>query len=119
MNAELFDHLLLRVFLAACFGITIWIVFKFPYRAVWQWLTSVKPVVVDGLLYVVIAFFTSLVGLLAQDEAYKWLNPYLVYFGKTFGTLMLATATALKMFRSSSYADHRAAEDEKEKCKTP
>jgi hypothetical protein len=66
---------------------------------------KLKPVHVDGFLYVCIALFGSVQGGLT-DDAYKYLNPYTIFWIKYVATVLLACAGALKMFRSTTYSDH-------------
>lgn len=67
---------------------------------------NAKPVHVDGALYVMIALFGAALTALTNDDVYKYMSPYLVFYLKMFCSLALAVVTALKMFRSSSYAAH-------------
>lgn len=69
---------------------------------------SLKPVVIDGFLYVCIAMFGSIIGLMSTDEVYKYMNPYAVFYIKALSSIGLAGVSALKMFRSTSYSDHQA-----------
>lgn len=79
---------------------------------------GVKPVVIDGILYVLIAVFGSFIACITSDEAYKYINPYFIFYSKTVAEMGLAGASALKMFRSTSYSDHlddkKAAQDKLE-----
>lgn len=70
---------------------------------------NVKPVVIDGFLYVVIAVCGTITAIMTSDEIYKYVNPYCVFYGKAVNEILTAGSTALKMYRSTSYADHTAA----------
>lgn len=72
-----------------------------------------KPVIIDGFLYVVIAVCGTILAVLTQEDAYKYVNPYILYWCKLIDEVIGSAATALKMFRSTTYSDHRAAEDAK------
>lgn len=65
-----------------------------------------SPVFVDGLLYVLIAMGAAAVIVLSDNEIYKYASPYFVFYAKSAANIILAGATALKTYRSSSYADH-------------
>lgn len=77
-------------------------------RAVQRYFSGVKPVVIDGALYVLIAMFGTVEGIATSEEIYKYVNPYAVFFLKTATLIALSAVTALKMFRSTSYSDHQA-----------
>lgn len=65
-----------------------------------------SPVIIDGVLYVCIVTFAFIQSYFTSDEAYKYINPYVLFWVK-FGTGLLGViAGALKMFRSTSYSDH-------------
>lgn len=78
----------------------LWIVNKY---------SNVKPVVIDGLLYVIIAVCGTITAIMTSDEIYKYMNPYFVFYVKATNEVFAAGATALKMYRSTSYSDHQAA----------
>lgn len=60
---------------------------------------------IDGALYACVAFFTFGQNFLTSDEAYKYLNPYFLFWLKfTFGGIG-QIALALKLFRSTIFAD--------------
>lgn len=64
------------------------------------------PVVIDGTLYVSIAVLTSLQSSFAEEAATQFLGAPTLYWVQTTCKAMLASALALKMFRSTSYSDH-------------
>ena len=73
-----------------------------------NYFASVKPVTVDGALYVLIAIFGAVMALMQSDDTYKYMNPYVCFYVKFFADIGLAGTTALKMFRSTSYSEHVA-----------
>lgn len=83
--------------------------------------SGVKPVVIDGILYVLIAMFGSLIAAFTSDESYKYCNVYFIFWTKTISEIGLAGVSALKMFRSTSYSDHLATKQlaEQSSTKTP
>lgn len=70
---------------------------------------GLKPVVIDGFLYVVIAVCGFAEATLTSDDVYKYMNPFLVFYTKWIVGMIGAGATALKMFRSTSYSEHQDA----------
>lgn len=79
-----------------------------------KYLAGVKPVFLDGLLYILIAAFGTMSTIFSGEEAYKYVNPFLLFWIKAVCGILLACVSALKMFRSRSYADH--ADDKAEKA---
>lgn len=67
---------------------------------------------IDGLLYTMMGMWIAIQGVAQSEEIYKYCNAYMVFYGKSVVTVMLAGATALKTFRSRSYGDEQ---DEKKK----
>lgn len=70
---------------------------------------GLKPVVIDGFLYVIIAVCGFAEATLTSDDVFKYMNPYLVFYIKWIVGMLGAGATALKMFRSTSYSEHQDA----------
>ena len=103
-----------KLLMLAMLTVVVWALRRIAWAALWAWLTTVKPVVIDGLLYALIALFGALVGIFSSDEVYKYVNPHVVFWTRTVSSVLLATASALKMFRSTSYGDHRAEADKTE-----
>lgn len=69
-------------------------------------LKNMTPVKLDGLLYVLIAVCGFAEATLTSDDIYKYMNPYFVFYVKWGIGMIGAGATALKMFRSTTYSDH-------------
>lgn len=68
-----------------------------------------KPVHIDGFLLVMIAVSGSIIGISTSDEAFKYVAPNHLWWTRAVAGVVLAAVTALKTFRSTSYADHVAA----------
>lgn len=77
-------------------------------RALSTYFGSVPPVFTDGLLYVLIAIFGAVQGHLSLDDAAKWVNPQVLFWLKGGVLVCLTSVTAIKMYRSTSYSEHRA-----------
>ena len=76
-------------------------------RGLSNYFAAIPAVFIDGTLYVLIAVFGVIQTVFTTEEAYKYVNPHVLFWGKASFGAMLAGVTALKMFRSSSYADHQ------------
>jgi len=80
-----------------------------------QYFIKIRPVTVDGALYVFIALFGAMITTFNSDDAYKYMNPHFKYWAQSIAGWGLAIVSALKMFRSTSYSEHL---DEKADNKT-
>lgn len=78
-----------------------------------------KPVVIDGFLYIVIAVCGIVTAVLTSKEVYEYMNPYVVFYGKFINEIVGGAAAALKMYRSTSYSEHRDLENAKEALNLP
>ena len=65
-----------------------------------------KPVTVDGFLWVSIALFTTMQSMLSNDDAYKYVDPRVLWWMKFVVACAGASAAALKAFRSTTFAKH-------------
>jgi len=65
-----------------------------------------QAVIVDGALWVLIALFTAMQGMLTGEEAYKYASPTILFWSKFAIASLAASCGALKAFRSTSYAHH-------------
>jgi hypothetical protein len=77
-------------------------------RAIQNYFSTVKPMYVDGALYVGIAFFAALSAMFGSDEAAKYIAPETLFWTRGFCSVVAATLLALKMYRSTGFADHLA-----------
>lgn len=71
-----------------------------------KYFINIKPVYIDGSLYVLIALFGAMEATFNNDEVYKYVNVYVIFWMKQIIIWSLAIVGALKMFRSTSYSDH-------------
>lgn len=76
-------------------------------------LFKVKPVVIDGALAVVIGVLGYCLSEMSTEEAYKYWNPYALYYAKFLLGSLSAGFVTLNFFRSKSYSDHRKEQDVK------
>jgi hypothetical protein len=84
---------------------------------------GITPAQLDGTLYVLIAVFGVTQSVFSADDAYKYVNPYLIFWIKSVTAIIGAGVGALKMFRSTTYAEYMKSEADKaakaESEKTP
>lgn len=73
-----------------------------------NYLSGIPPAYLEGLLYVLIALFTYLQNALGGDEATKYISPAPLFWIKLIIGAFLACWIAIKLFRSTSFADHQA-----------
>ena len=66
---------------------------------------TIRPVHVDGALYVIIAVAGSCVASMTTDEAVKFISPLWIFWVKFFFEAVGAGALALKTSRSLSYSN--------------
>lgn len=69
--------------------------------------TKGAAVWIDGTLVVLIAIFIMVQTIFSSEEAYKYLNPYLLFWIKATVGVLGAGAGALKGFRSVIYSESR------------
>jgi hypothetical protein len=77
-------------------------------KAVSKYFSDIPGVFIDGVLYCAISWFIFAQGFLGGDEAAKWLEPETKFWLNFFIGSGGCIAGSLKMFRSSTYADHQA-----------
>jgi hypothetical protein len=80
---------------------------------------TITPAQLDGALYIMIAVCGAVQTFFSSDEAYKYINAYLLFYIKCSAGIVLAGVGALKMFRSTTYSDHLKDKKIAEVIKTP
>lgn len=90
---------------------------KSKLRRIYETLNSVPAVFIDGCLYFFISIQTAVSLSLNSEEAYKYVNPFVLYWLKNSVAWGLAGCGAIKMFRSTSYSDHQDAKAAKDLLK--
>lgn len=76
-------------------------------RAAARYFAQIPPVFIDGLLFVLIAWFIFNQSYLGGDEAAKYIEPKMKFWLNWGMGSVASMCGALKMFRSSAYADHQ------------
>lgn len=87
-------------------GIFLWRLANIIKNANWRAILTVQPVFLDGALWVIIAMGQAAIGRLGSEDAYKYIDPILLYWVKFGVEIVTQGATGLKMFRSTSYSKH-------------
>jgi|ERR1044071_10006759 hypothetical protein len=72
---------------------------------------KLQPVAIDGWTYVLIAFFGAWAAALSTDEAAKYIAPVCLFWMRSVCASLSASLLALKMFRSTAYAEALKAKD--------
>lgn len=76
-------------------------------KAFANYFSSIPSVFIDGLLYVLVAWFIFSQSYLGGDEAAKYIEPETKFWVNFFIGSFAASCGALKMFRSNSFAEHQ------------
>jgi hypothetical protein len=72
-----------------------------------QYFASIPSVFIDGCLYVCIAALAAITAFVASDDAAKYITPEILFWGKGVLSVASASIVAVKMFRSTSFAEHQ------------
>jgi len=72
---------------------------------------TISPVQLDGLLYAALGFFVFAQGYFSGDEAMKVVSPQVKFWVSFVIGSGAAVAGALKMYRSTSFSEHKAAKN--------
>lgn len=95
-----------RIFVLVLLGLTVRACRRIDWVRLWAWLTSIESVVIDGGLAVCVAMFLMAQTVFGSEEAYKYCNPYFLFFVKAFFGVIGSGFGALKAFRSIEYYRH-------------
>jgi len=77
-------------------------------RAAASYFYSIPPVFLDGSVYVAVQLLTVLSTQFGTDEAAKYIEPETLFWIKIFIGEAAAGFLAIKMFRSTAFAEHQA-----------
>jgi len=83
-------------------------------KAFQRYCAGIAPVFIDGMLYVWIAVLTFLSTQISSDDAEKYLGPQTLFWTKMALGSVSTALVSLKMFRSSSFAEHQAEKKKQE-----
>ncbi len=79
-----------------------------------KFIANIPTFWIDCLLYFAIAVLASAQGIAGSDEAAKYIDLAVLFYIKSFAAISLAGIGALKMFRSTAFADHLASQKPQE-----
>lgn len=72
-----------------------------------RYFSSIPGVFIDGAIYAAIAFYGALAVAFGSDEARIFIKPIALFWLKTVCATKSATLLAIKMYRSTGFADHQ------------
>lgn len=107
MNIENLSYILDRAIFILFLAAGVVVLIKTPWRSLWAFSSSLSPAVIDGTLYTSWTMLTALLGVMSSEEAYKYVDPWVLFYSKAIMTCIVAGVGALKAFRSSTYADSK------------
>lgn len=84
-------------------------------RAMSNYFGGIQPVFIDGSLYALMAWFIFSQSYLGGDEAAKFISPAVKFWINYIVGGMAAFFGAVKMFRSTQFAEHK----DKKNAETP
>ncbi len=87
-------------------------------RALSKYFSTIPPVFIDGLLYVMLAITAVNAGMLTSDAAKELMGKGLLFYAMWINSAADAGLLALKMFRSTAFADHQEAKKRTDKPPT-
>lgn len=79
-----------------------------------KYFASIPAVFIDGSIYVLLAFIGANSAALSSDMAAKYLDAELIFYTQWINNAMGASLLALKMFRSTGFAQHQEEKKKKE-----
>jgi hypothetical protein len=82
-------------------------------RKISIYFSTIPAVFIDGTLYVLIALGTANSAALSTDMAAKYIDAQILFYIQWINGSMGASLLALKMFRSTAFAQHQ---DDKKKA---
>jgi hypothetical protein len=74
-------------------------------------MNPMSPVAVDGWIYVLIAIFGTLTASFSSDDAGKYIPAMSLFYIKSFCAAAGAGCLALKMYRSTTFAEYKQAKN--------
>lgn len=76
-------------------------------RAAQKYFASIPAVFIDGVLYVLVQMLTVLSTQIGTDESAKYIEAETLFWTKVVIGELAAGVLAIKMFRSTTFADHQ------------
>ena len=72
-----------------------------------KYFAGVSPMFIDGTLYALIALFAFLGTFFGSEDAAQYVHPVWLFWVKGIIGSLSAFLLAIKLFRSTSFADHQ------------
>lgn len=72
-----------------------------------KYFSTISPVFIDGLLYVMLAITAVNATALTSEAAKELMGKAVLFYGLWFNSAADAALLALKMYRSTSFAEHK------------
>lgn len=72
-----------------------------------KYFSSISPVFIDGLLYVMLAITAVNATMLTSDAAKELVGKAILFYALWFNSAADAGLLALKMYRSTAFAEHK------------
>ena len=88
-------------------------------RAAASYFASIPPVFIDGTLYLLVALFGYMQTAFGTDEAAKYISPAPLFWIKTAIGALASSVLAIKLFRSTAFAEHQASKSSPVPSTTP
>lgn len=76
-------------------------------RQAYAYLTTIPAVFIDGVIYVVLAITSAWGTILTSDAAKLYMGAKIIFWISSANIIVSSALLALKMFRSTSFADHQ------------
>lgn len=76
-------------------------------RAIQNYLMEIKPVYLDGFIYIGMATTGVNAAMLSSDNAAKYIDPMWLFYLLWINGIADAVLLSIKMYRSTSFADHK------------
>ncbi len=79
-----------------------------------NYFATLPAVFIDGLIYVILAMNATVTAILSSDTARTLIGPVYLFWVTSINAMIGSGLLALKMFRSTAFADHQ--QDKKDKA---
>lgn len=76
-------------------------------RRFFNYFSGIKPVWIDGSIYVMMAITGVNAAMMSSDNAAKYIDYKTLFYLMWINGILDAGLLALKMFRSTAFADHK------------
>lgn len=81
------------------------------YHRIQAYFADISPIWVDGSLKVLTALFGAVLLTFNNDDIYKYVGAYTVFWIKNLIEWLMTSTVALTLYRSTGYSDHLDAKE--------